>query len=257
MSDVDFGRTARDYRRHRPGFPESLLERVGERRPIAAGQDVLDLATGTGTLGRLFAQRGARVVGLDRAASLIEQAKVIDAELGTDATRYVVATAEATGLETGAFDWVAAGQCWHWFERAPTAAEALRLLKPGGHLLIAHFDWLPLPGNVVTATENLIRSFNPSWAMHGGTGIYPDWPLEVRAAGFEDLEILTYDVDQPFRPEDWRGRIRASAGVGASLSEDRVQEFDTELAALLAREFPDDPLQVPHRVFALTARAAK
>ena len=60
---------------------------------------------------------------------------------------YRVATAEATGLVSVSYDVVSAGQCWHWFDRQSAAAEARRLLRPGGAVLICHFDWLPLPGS--------------------------------------------------------------------------------------------------------------
>ncbi|HEY9156668.1 hypothetical protein [Candidatus Binatus sp.] len=48
----------------------------------------------------------------------------------------------------------------------------------------------------------------------------------------------------------WRGRIRASAGVGASLAPEGVAAFDDELRAMLAERYPDDPMRVMHRVFA-------
>ena len=90
-------------------------------------------------------------------------------------------------------------------------------MRPGGTLVIAHFDWIPLPGNVAEATERLIETHNPAWTMGG--------------------------------------RIRASAGVGASLAPEAVERFDGELATLLADRFPEDPLAVPHRCFALVCRA--
>ena len=52
------------------------------------------------------------------------------------------------------------------------------------------------------------------------------------------------------------GRIRASAGVGASMSTEQVNIFDTELAELLAKNFSSEPLSVPHRVFALMAKCS-
>lgn len=55
-------------------------------------------------------------------------------------------------------------------------------------------------------------------------------------------------------PEAWRGRIRASAGVSASLSPAEVQQFDTELASILTRDFPQNPLDIHHRVWAVIAR---
>ncbi len=249
---VDFGKTAEDYATHRAGFPPALFERLAARGIGLPGQRILDLGTGTGSLARGFALRGAAVTGVDPAEPLLEQARQLDAAAGVTLD-YRVGRAEATGLADAGFDVVAAGQCWHWFERAAAAGEAWRLLVPGGRLLIAHFDWIPLPGNVVAATEALIERHNPDWRFGGGTGLYPAWLGD--AAGFVDIETFSFDLAVAYSHEAWRGRIRASAGVGGSLTPEAVAAFDREHAALLAAEFPDDPLQVPHRVFALTARA--
>jgi hypothetical protein len=46
----------------------------------------------------------------------------------------------------------------------------------------------------------------------------------------------------------------ASSGVAASLPPG-VERFDTEHRELLLRDFPDEPLLVPHRVFAVFGRA--
>jgi hypothetical protein len=51
------------------------------------------------------------------------------------------------------------------------------------------------------------------------------------------------------------GRIRASAGVGGAMQPEAIARFDTELAALLDARFPEEPLTVPHRVFAIWARS--
>ena len=51
------------------------------------------------------------------------------------------------------------------------------------------------------------------------------------------------------------GRIRASAGVGATLDEARVQRFDAELAAMLATRHVGEPMAVPHRLWVLSATA--
>lgn len=130
-----------------------------------------------------------------------------------------------------------------------------RLLVPRGLLVIAHFDWLPLPGNVVAATEALIQPHNPEWAFGGTTGIHPAWLADAALAGFSDLETFSFDDAVRYSHEAWRGRIRASAGVAASLPPERVERFDADLAALLARDYPADPLVIPHRIWAMLARA--
>ena len=129
-----------------------------------------------------------------------------------------------------------------------------RVLRPGGWLLVMSFDWLPLAGSVVETTEALILRHNPSWTLGGRDGLHPEWIAQVGRAGFTGVECFSFDVDEPYTHEGWRGRVRASAGVGASLPPDAVAAFDRDLAALLAERAPD-PMGVPHRLFALTCRA--
>lgn len=251
---VDFGRTAADYARHRAGFPEELFERLAARGIGRPGQRVLDLGSGTGSLARGFARAGARVTALDISEDLLAQARALAAADGVE-LETLCAPAEDSGLASASFEVVSAGQCWHWFDRPRAAAEARRLLAPGARLAICHFDWLPRPGNVVAATEALIEAHNPAWTLGGGDGFYPAWTEDVASAGFDDIESFSFEEPVPYDHQAWRGRIRASAGVGGSLAPAAVAAFDQALGALLAAEFPGDLLQVPHRCFALTATA--
>ncbi|HEY5025445.1 MAG TPA: class I SAM-dependent methyltransferase [Acidimicrobiales bacterium] len=251
---VDFGRTARDYAAHRAGFPKELFDRLAAMGIGRSGQRLLDLGTGTGTLARGFARRGASVIGVDPSEPMLVEARRLALEQGV-VVDYRVGRAEDIDALDGAFDVVTAGQCWHWFDRPVAAAECRRVLVAGGALAICYFDWLPLPGNVVAATETLILEHNPEWPLSGGLGMYPLWTLDVGEAGFTGLETFSFDVEIPYSHDAWRGRIRASAGVAASLPPDAVAAFDRELAVLLERDFPNQPLAVPHRVWALVARA--
>ena len=250
---IDFGLTAKDYGKHRAGFPESFFERVATFGVGLSGQIVVDLGTGTGTLARGFARGGCVVTGVDPAAKLLEQAQQLSAAEGVS-VKYHVATAEVTGLADEFADVVSAGQCWHWFDGQVAARECYRILRSGGKVVIAHFDWIPLKGNVVEATEQLIEAHNPAWKMGGGSGVYPHWSRYLAENGFVNLEIFTYDTFPMYTHEAWRGRIRASAGVGASLPPEQVTAFDNELAEVLTVRFPEDPLAVHHRVFALVGQ---
>jgi hypothetical protein len=57
--------------------------------------------------------------------------------------------------------------------------EIVRILKTEGQIAIAHFDWIPLKGNVAEATEQLIQTHNPTWKMGGGSGLYPQWLRDI------------------------------------------------------------------------------
>ncbi|MFN3370642.1 MAG: class I SAM-dependent methyltransferase [Sphingomonadaceae bacterium] len=249
---VDFGRTATDYGRHRAGFPSAFFDALLAQLSIGPGWQALDIGTGTGTIARGLARLGLAVNGLDPARPLLDEAARLAAQEGL-AIDWHEATAEQLPFPDASFDLVTAGQCWHWFDRPRAAAEARRVLRPGQPIVIAHFDWLPLPGNVVQMTEALIEEANPAWRMGGGTGLYPAWLTDLATAGFTDIRTASFDIAQPYSAEAWRGRIQASAGVRASLSAEAAQEFDTRLARLLAQRFPADPIDVPHRVWWVTA----
>jgi SAM-dependent methyltransferase len=250
----DFGRTAADYAIHRAGFPAELLDRLAARGIAPSGARVVDLGTGTGSLARLFAGRGCVVTGVDIAAALLEQARRLDREAGVE-VMYVRAPAEATGLPGGAFDVVSAGQCWHWFDRPAAAREVARLLVDGGRTVIPHFDWLPIADNVVAATEQIILRYTPTWPFADRAGLYPQWLVDLQTAGFSGIETFSFDVDVPYSHEAWVGRVRASAPVAGTLDEDGVAACSSELTAMLRERFPEDPLAVPHRLWAVTAVA--
>ena len=248
----DFGAMAADYACYRAGFPESFFTRLSGFGIGLPEQSIVDLGTGTGTLARGFARRGCRVIAIDPSPALLDQARRLDREAG-QTVDYREARAEDTGLGDDSAAVVTAGQCWHWFDRPAAAREVARILRPAGRLVIAHFDWIPVSGNVVAATERLIEAHNPDWKLGGGLGVHPRWLRDLAEAAYRGIETFSYDVAVEYPPEAWRGRIRASAGVGATLPPDEVDGFDAALAELLRERFPGERLEVPHRVFAIVA----
>lgn len=234
---MDFGAASEDYARHRAGFPPSFFARVR-----LSGR-VLDLGSGTGSLARGFARQGARVVALDVSRAMLQRAADLPAR--------VAARAERCPFTDGAFDAVTAGQCWHWFDGPAVAREAYRLLRPGGRLVIAHFDYLVTTEGLAAATERLILREDPRWAFAGGDGRHEGWRPHLEQAGFVELASFDYDEAVAYTREGWAGRMRACNGV-LGLDADRRASFEAALAGLLAG-YPE-PLSVPHRVFALAGR---
>ena len=250
---ADFSRTAGDYAKHRAGYPDFLFDRLMRRGLARPGMRALDLATGTGYLGRGLAQRGLIVTGLDISADMIAASRALDAANGV-MLEYVVGQAEATDLPGASFDLVTAACCWHWFDRPKAAAEVLRLLKPGGALVVCSQDWLPLPGNVVQKSETILQKHNPAWPFGGHDGMKPGFVRDLRTAGFAGIETFSVDFDIPYSRDAWRGRLRASAAISGSLPAEQVPAVDRDLAEMLARDFPQEPLQVAHCLFALWGR---
>jgi SAM-dependent methyltransferase len=236
---VEFGAAADDYATHRQGFPPSFFARL----PLTGR--VLDLGTGTGTLAAGYAARGADVIALDYSRTMLAAAPASLAR--------VVARAEAIPLADASIDAIVAGQCWHWFDGPRAAAECARVVRPGGAIAIVHLDYTVEPGGIGEATEALILARNPGWPLAGGVKSYePRWRPHLEGAGLVEVEVWSYVEPLRYTHAAWRGRIRACNGVLAVADPAGRAAIDAELATLLA-DHPD-PVEVPHRIFAITAR---
>jgi ubiquinone/menaquinone biosynthesis C-methylase UbiE len=120
------------------GF-RNLRDRVIELAQPQAGQTVVDVGAGTGLLALAFAERGAQVWAIDssRAMSDYLRVKASSAELQNIET--VVASAVSLPLVDGIADLVVSNYCLHELRHADKVralAEARRVLKPGGRLVI-------------------------------------------------------------------------------------------------------------------------
>lgn len=238
---ADWSRSARDYATHRQGPPAQFYDMLAVFGIGVPGQRAADLATGTGLLALEFARRGCAVEGVDIAAGQIEMARA--AAGGLDAS-FAVAPAEDTGLASDAFDFVTANQCWLYFDKARAAAEVARMLAPGGRLVISHFSFMPRLSEIVAASEALVLAHNPDWTGADWEG---RWDVYDAPPGFRRIGALAHDVDIPYSRENWRGRMRALRGIGASLDPAAVEAFDADHAELLARMAPE-VFDVPHRI---------
>ncbi|HEY2174396.1 MAG TPA: methyltransferase domain-containing protein [Mycobacteriales bacterium] len=109
------------------------------------GEDVLDVGSGPGYLAREIAQRvGPRgaVHGVDPSESMLATAVRLRAGEHPAAVRFCVGDALALPFPDGSFDAVTATQVYEYVADMPAAlAEARRVLRPGGRLLILDTDW--------------------------------------------------------------------------------------------------------------------
>jgi SAM-dependent methyltransferase len=108
---------------------------------IRAGQDVLDVACGTGVVGLTAARLGARVQGVDLTPELVVHARENAALMRIEAS-FREGDAEALPFPDSSFD-VVVSQFGHMFAPRPAIAiaEMLRVLKPGG--TVAFSTWPP------------------------------------------------------------------------------------------------------------------
>ena len=168
---------------------ELLVERTG----VEPGMEVLDVGAGTGNAAVPAAQGGARVIGLDGSAELLEVARerTADAMIEID---WVEGPMHPLPFEDASFDRVLS-VFGPTFARDPErdAAELLRVCRPGGAIGIC--------GWTERGMGELVKRL---------VGVAPAWGDEARVRDLlggrgAELELERRSLDFDAARGDWRG----------------------------------------------------
>lgn len=243
--EFDFGRTSRCYAEFRDIYPKSMYEKIISFGIGKKGQKILDLGSGTAVLPVNMYDTGAVFTAADISENQILFGRQIAKDRGMDNISFKVCSAEDTGFPDNTFDAVTAVQCFQYFGAEKAAEEIRRILKPGGLFCKIFMDWLPFEDEKILEMEKLVLKYNPDW---NGSGFrkfeysYPSW-AENR---FDIETIHSYNTILSFSKEAWVGRIKSCRGIGASLPESEISEFEKEYRQLLKKY--EEPLRLKHQI---------
>ena len=119
----------------------AIKRRLLAHAGITAGEQVLDVGCGTGTLALRAAQaaRGVRVTGLDADATILARARRKAASAGVDLS-FDEGRSTALPYPNASFDLVLSTLFFHHVDddaKRQTASELIRVLRPGGRVVVA------------------------------------------------------------------------------------------------------------------------
>ena len=206
-----------------PALGAELVERAAPR----PGQDVLDVAAGSGNVAIRAALTGARVVAADLTPALLEAGAARARRLGAS-VEWVEADAEDLPFRDAAFDVVTScvGVMFAPHHQA-AADELVRVCRPGG--TIALTAWTPegFIGRLFAA----LRPFAP--APPPGAQPAPRWGEEQHVRGLlgDRVEVLsaerrTLPVTRFAGPEEFREFFATKYGPTVALYRAHTQDTD-------------------------------
>jgi SAM-dependent methyltransferase len=194
-----FGEVAETYDRHRPSYPDRLVDDLIEQARLDGRRAVLEVGAGTGKATTMFAARGIPVVGVEPSAEMAAVAR-------RNLAAYPDVAIERGDFETWdpagrTFPLVFAAQAWHWISPAVGYERAASLLEPGG--LLAAF-WNRPMWQGANARDALVRAYeeagvepasdDPNHPANPFPAHDAHWTEEIAAAGgLTDAGIRHYD----------------------------------------------------------------
>jgi SAM-dependent methyltransferase len=234
---------------------ERIVRRIGAR----PGEDVLDVACGTGNAALRAAQAGARVVGVDLTPELLDAGQRLAAALGVT-VEWREGDAEELPAEDERFDVVLSTfGCMFAPRHAVAAQELARVLRPGGRMGLC--AWTPegAVGRCFAAMGAYLPAPPPSaqppvlWGsedhvaeLFAGTGIELEFERELLApVAYESADAAIDFHTTKFGPMIMARRLAEESG--------RWPELRAELVAFHERAEPAEYLVVVGRK-ALSAR---
>ena len=223
------------YAAYRPTYPPNvfaLIKKYAIEHSVPLN-DCVDIASGSGQAAVGLAQLFKSVIGLD--ASPAQVAAGNASQLHN--VRFIVGSAEATGLPSSSADAVVVAEALHWFDINAFYVEAARVLRPGGVLAIIGYGASAITNNVAAQ-----EAFHHLW--HGVLGPY--WHerrsiVDALYVGVEPREPLFAHVERHdglTMRREWS--VDAIVGYARSWS-----GYTTYLASVgITRGAPDDPAEM-------------
>ncbi len=193
---------------------ERIVHRVGAGRPF---EHALDVACGTGQSTQILVDLAHLVVGSDLSASMLAAAPTLPRIC------YVQSSAENLPFTDVSFGLITVALAFHWFERDRFLAEARRLLRPGG--------WLIIYDNSFRAELRGNPAFQ-GWFLGRYLARYPSPPRdrtpltdeEVGSFGLELVARETYENEIEFSRDQLVAYLMTQSNVIAAIEEGTESE---------------------------------
>jgi SAM-dependent methyltransferase len=150
-----------NYVRYRPDYPSEALAVLQSECGLVPDYGIADVASGTGIWTRHLLGNGNAVFGIEPNTEMRQAGERILAAFPQFTS--VAGTAEATTLPDRGVDFVTSAQAAHWFDRKRARQEFVRILKPGGWLVLLWNERLTDSTPFLRGYEQLLSAYGTDY----------------------------------------------------------------------------------------------
>ena len=221
-----FDTMADEYDRHRPGYPDELIDLACRTAGLTAGDPVLEIGCGTGQLTRSLVARELHVTAVEPGENMIAIAGRTSA--GVQFVKQRFEDARLTAPFPAAF----CASAFHWIDPDVSWRKVAASLAPGG--LLALIQWCGVRDDQTAADADALMAALAAAAPEIAEGWPPLRDLETIATGVEDRrgnvsDVWAWVAGQPVaRP--YAGALFDEAQI--SVVPSLIEQTADELAAL-------------------------
>jgi SAM-dependent methyltransferase len=201
-----FSNRVDDYVRYRPGYPPPILDVLREECGLTRESAIADAGSGTGILTKVFLENGNLVYGVEPNADMRKAAEAFLKEYPRFCS--VNGSAETTSLSDGSVDFVTAGQAFHWFDVKASRQEFLRILKPGGWVVVVANERVP-DSPLQRDYEAVLREYGTDYDKVAAT--YPKYQQMKEFFDSIPFSAKSFPNVQVFDFEGLRGRLLSAS----------------------------------------------
>ena len=233
-----FSDRVENYVKYRPGYPSEVLELLKGECGLNDRSVVADVGCGTGISSQMFLEKGNRVYGVEPNLAMreaaIEQLEQFPKFTAVDGT------AEATTLHDNSVDLVVAAQAFHWFDPSRTRLEFIRILRPGGHIVLIWNERSLDANKFHVEYEQLLLKYGKDYAQvrHDDLqrlDLNSFFPRPYKEASFENFQVFDFD--------GVKGRM-LSASYMPNEGDERFPAMIEELSSLFANHAETGKIKV-------------
>ncbi|MBS1565098.1 MAG: class I SAM-dependent methyltransferase [Bacteroidetes bacterium] len=233
-----FSNRVENYVKYRPSYPAAILPFFETELGLQQGQRIADIGSGTGLFAKPLLESGYAVTCIEPNDAMRQAGeRELGGYEGFSSRKH---RAEQTGLRGHSVDLITVAQAFHWMDPEMTKKEFNRILKPGGHIVLA---W-----NLRLSNTPFMEAYNALKEKYRVEETPARRDDEHTLSAFfapKEMKVKTFENNQLLRFEELKGQLLSASYIplpGHPLYEEMI----ASLAELFVNSQKDGVVTMAH-----------